>query len=72
MGEVVENLIVKVCRQLPADQKIPGDIIKEWNSFTLKYFKESPNAFMVENEFYNVLTSNMKVKIVKKNLMLPF
>lgn len=38
MVEVVENLIVKVGRQLPADRKIQGDVIKEWRIYTLKYF----------------------------------
>lgn len=69
MVEVVENLIVKVGRQLPADRKIPGEVINEWKIYTLKYFQQSPNAFLAENEFYDVLSSNMKVKVVKKNLM---
>jgi hypothetical protein len=38
MVEVVENLIVKVGRQLPIDRKIPGDVIKDWRIYTLKYF----------------------------------
>jgi len=38
MVEVVENLIVKVGRQLPPDNKIPGDVINEWKNYTLKYF----------------------------------
>jgi len=38
MVEVVENLIVKVGRQLPPDKKIPGDVINEWKNYTLKYF----------------------------------
>jgi hypothetical protein len=38
MVEEVENLIVKVGRQLPVDMKIPGDVIKEWRLYTLYYF----------------------------------
>jgi len=39
MVEVVENLIVKVGRQLPPTRKkIPGEIINEWKIYTLKYF----------------------------------
>lgn len=38
MVEVVENLIVKVGRQLPADKKIPGEVIHQWRKYTLKYF----------------------------------
>lgn len=43
-----------------------------WKNYTLKYFQLSPNAFLAENENYNVLSENMKVKIVKENLMLQF
>lgn len=76
MVEVVENLIVKVGRQLPSvnekEMKIPGEEINKWKNYTLKYFQLSPNAFLAENEFYKVLSSNMQVKIVKENLMLQF
>ena len=43
-----------------------------WKNYTLKYFQLSPNAFLAENEYYNVLPENIKVKIVKDNLMLQF
>lgn len=49
MVEVVENLIVKVGRQLTMDRKIPGDVINEWKSLTNQYFTLSPNAFLYEN-----------------------
>ena len=45
--EVVENLIVKVGRQLSMDRKIPGDVINEWKSLTNLYFTYSPNAFLI-------------------------
>ena len=62
MADVVENLIIKVARQLPSNSNpIPGEKIKEWKQHTLKYFRESPNAFLVENSFYNTLSQNMKV-----------
>jgi hypothetical protein len=38
MVEIVENLIVKVGRQLPADKKIPGEVINQWRKYTLRYF----------------------------------
>ena len=69
MVEVVENLIVKVGRQLPPDRQIPGETITDWKRYTVRYFQYSPNAFLTENEFYNMLSSNMKVKVVKDNLM---
>jgi hypothetical protein len=49
MVEVVENLIVKVGRQLSMDRKIPGDVINEWKILTNLYFTYSPNAFLAEN-----------------------
>ena len=74
MVEVVENLIVKIGRQLPTvnnkETKIPGEAINKWKNYTLRYFQLSPNAFLAENEFYNILSSNMQVRIVKENLML--
>ena len=72
MVGVVESLIVKVGKSLPLDRQIPGSIIKEWKRHTVKYFQLSPNAFLSENEFFNILSSNMQVKIVKENLMLDF
>ena len=72
MVEVVVNLIVKVGRQLPADRKIQGDVIKEWRIYTLKYFQGSPNGFLRENEFFKEISENMKVKIVRGNLLLKF
>ena len=72
MVEVVENLIVKVGRQLPPDRQIPGEVITDWKRYTVRYFQYSPNAFLTENEFYNMLSSNMKVKVVKDNLLQPF
>jgi hypothetical protein len=38
MVEVVENLIVKVGRQIPPEKKIEGNMIKMWKNYTLKYF----------------------------------
>jgi len=72
MVEVVENLIVKVGRQLPPERKIPGTVINDWKNYTVKYFQHSPNIFLAQNEYYNQLSANLKVKVVKKNLMLPF
>jgi len=38
MVEVVENLIVKVGRQLPPDRQIPGETITDWKRYTVRYF----------------------------------
>lgn len=72
MVEAVENLIVKVENHLPAERKIPGTTIKDWKDYTFNYFNSSPNAFLTNNQFYNQLSSNLKVKVVKKNLLLEF
>lgn len=32
----------------------------------------SPNAFLIENSFYNTISDNLKVKIVKENIMRSF
>ena len=44
---------------------IPAGKIKDWKQYTLKYFRDSPNAFLIENTFYNTLSANMKTKVVK-------
>ena len=72
MVEVVENLIVKVGRQLPADRKISGDVINEWKTLTNQYFTYSPNAFLVENQNYFIISEPMRTRLVKKNLMINF
>ena len=69
MVEAVENLIVKVEAHLPAERKIPGEIIKGWKDYTFNFFNYSPNAFLSKNNFYNQLSSNLKVKVVKKSLL---
>ena len=38
MVEEAENLIVKVGRQLPEGMKIPGEVIRDWRTYTLFYF----------------------------------
>ena len=70
MVEVVENLIVKVGRQLTMDRKIPGDVINEWKSLTNQYFTLSPNAFLYENQNYHIISEHMRTRLVKKNLMI--
>jgi hypothetical protein len=71
MSEVVENLIVKCGKQLPTGL-IQGDKIQEWKKYTIQYFKISPNTFLIENEFFQSLTQNMKVQLIKENLSLPY
>ena len=69
-SEVVENLIVKAGKSIPLDIKIPGTVIQQWKKDTIQYFKQSPNFFLIDNEFYNELSENMKVKLFKQNLCL--
>lgn len=68
MSEVVENLIVKAGKDLPDESRIPGDVIKEWKKYTIQYFKISPNVYLIENQFYNDLTENMKIQLMRDNL----
>lgn len=57
---------------MPPEKKIPGKHILEWKQYTYKYFSQSPNAFLAENQFYKDLPANLKRKVVKDNLMLDF
>ena len=70
MSEVVENLVVKCGKQMPTGM-ISGDKIQEWKKYTIQYFKISPNTFLIENEFFQSLTQNMKVQLIKENLSKP-
>jgi len=72
MVEVVENLIVKVGRQLPPSRQILSETIQNWKANTLKYFQSSPNVFLIENEFYNILNPHMQVCIVKDFILRDF
>ena len=72
MVEVMENLIVKVGRQLPIESRIRGPEINDWKIHTLKYFQGSPNSFFADNEFYQNLSKRLKVKVVKENIHLTF
>lgn len=47
--EDVENLIVKVERQLPPERKIPGNEIKKWKDYTFNFFNYSPSSFLADN-----------------------
>lgn len=38
----------------------------------MSHFRISPNAFLYENEFYQLLPSNMKVRVIKDNLLEEF
>ena len=49
MGELAENLVVKVGQNMPINRKIAGVIIKEWRIYTKKYFQFSPNAFLIHD-----------------------
>jgi len=72
MVESVENLIVKAEPYLPKGDKINKENIILWKNFTRKYFQLSPKYFLAENDIYNGLSPNLKVRVVKKNLLLEF
>ena len=72
MVDEVENLIVKVGRQLPNEKRIYGKTINSWKNYTREYFRSSPNAFLAENDCYNHLPENIKVKLVKHHLLESF
>lgn len=79
MVEVIENLIVKVGSHIPINDDFEGDqndsiskTISDWKAYTLMYFQNSPNVFLIENEFYQLLSPNMKVRIIKEILYKPF
>ena len=38
----------------------------------MAHFRISPNAFLFDNEFYQLLSPNMKVRVVKDNLVQEF
>ena len=69
MVDEVENLIVKVGRQLPSDQRIYGSTINAWKLYTREYFRRSPNAFLAENDCFNNLPTQIRVKLVKDQLL---
>jgi hypothetical protein len=46
-------------------------IINNFKDYTSKYFKKSSSPFFIENEFYNDLTENIKIKLVKDYLTNP-
>ena len=71
MSETVENLIVKVS-QLPSTRKIKSESINNWKGYTQSYFQTSPNAFLIENQYFNMLSENTKVEVVNKNLLVHF
>lgn len=72
MVERVENLIVKVGRDLPNERKISEVVINEWKTLTNAYFSHSPNAFLIEDENYKLMSEPMRTRLIKKNLMIKF
>jgi len=57
---------------MPADGNIRGDIIMAWRMYTMKFFQSTPSHFLIENEFYQELSSNMKVGLIRDNLLTKF
>ena len=65
MIEEVESLVVKVGMIMPQDvEKINYKVINNWKNYCLEYFKSSPNAFFVENEFFRRLPEKYKIKLL--------
>jgi hypothetical protein len=46
-------------------------IINNIKDYTNNYFKVSPNAYFIENEFYQDLSETMKVQLVKDYITDP-
>ena len=40
-------------------------MINKFKEYTNQYFKLSPNAFFIDNEFYQDLSERLKIKLVK-------
>jgi hypothetical protein len=47
------------------------NMINKIKDYTTHYFKISPNAYFIENEFYQDLSETMKVKLVKDYITDP-
>jgi hypothetical protein len=45
--------------------------INKIKDYTNNYFKLSPNAYFIENEFYQDLTETLKIKLVKDYITDP-
>ena len=45
--------------------------ISSFKEYTIDYYKVSPNAFFAENEFYQDLSENLKILLVKDYLINP-
>ena len=52
MQHQVEKVIVKVSPILSDNNKMDSDAISNFKDYAMYYFKLSPNAFFIENEFY--------------------
>jgi hypothetical protein len=61
----VEKVIVKVSPLLSDTNKMSSKIITHFKDYTLNYSKVSPSAFFIDNAFYQDLSENLKVKLVK-------
>jgi hypothetical protein len=46
-------------------------MINKFKEYTTDYFKLSPNAFLIENEFYQDLSESLKTKLVKDYITAP-
>ena len=64
--------MVQVGRQLPEEEYISGPTIREWTNFTMKYFQTSPNAFLMQEPHYQMMSQNMRVKMMKGNMLIKF
>jgi hypothetical protein len=59
MQAQVEKVIIKVSPLLSDSMKMGSDAISSFKDYTMYYYKVSPNAFFIENEFYQDLTENL-------------
>jgi hypothetical protein len=52
MQHQVEKVIIKVSPLLSDQMKMDSSAISHFKEYAMVYFKLSPNAFFIENEFY--------------------
>jgi hypothetical protein len=38
----------------------------------MRYFQQSPNAFLVEEPHFQTMSENMRIKVIKNNMMSKF
>tara|TARA_B110000285_G_scaffold229498_1_gene294325 strand:+ start:204 stop:452 length:249 start_codon:yes stop_codon:yes gene_type:complete len=71
MQDQIDRLIVKVSPLLLDQNQMNSYFINKIKDYTNHYFKVSPNAYLIDNEFYQDLTETLKIKLVKDYITDP-